>query len=463
MIILIKDLIRNGESKTVEFKVDFPQKNQIVKAVCAFANRAGGFLIIGVNDFGNIVGICESMVDDYLDRISNIIHDNVFPMIIPEVYTYKLDNKTIIVTQVYPGNTPPYYIRSEGKANGTYIRIGKTNKLADDEILQELERIRMNKSFDEEINKEVNDKDISDLINIFINSLGKQITSEKLENLNLVISINNIKYLSNAAEIVLGNLGNCSIKCAKFAGESVIDFIDKKEFTGDIFNQLNSAIAFIKNHINISGYIRGNGLKHRDVFEIPEEVFREAILNAIIHRDYSITGSDIKIAIYDSHIDIVSPGGLPKSITIEEIYAGRSEIRNKIISRIFREANMIEQWGSGIPRIREICRQEGLKAPEISESGMFVKLTIYRKAADIFVRERNSHYIFASSPKTTKIQNEMEQIYNLIKDNNNITVNQIAYIIGLSEASTQRRLDKLQKDKKVKRIGSKKSGNWIII
>jgi ATP-dependent DNA helicase RecG len=89
----------------------------------------------------------------------------------------------------------------------------------------------------------------------------------------------------------------------------------------------------------------------------------EVIKNAIIHRDYSISGSDIKIAIYNSRIDVVSPGGLPKTITVDEIYAGRSEIRNKVITRIFREADIIEQWGSGIPRIREACEQEGLKLP----------------------------------------------------------------------------------------------------
>lgn len=149
---------------------------------------------------------------------------------------------------------------------------------------------------------------------------------------------------------------------------------------------MNSAIGFIKSHINIAGIIKGSGLKRKDVLEIPEEVFREAILNAIIHRDYAISGSDIKVAVYNSRIDIVSPGGLPKSITIEEIYVGRSEIRNKVIARIFREAGIIEQWGSGIPRIREACQQEGLKAPELSEDGMFVKLTIFRKIKEKRIR-----------------------------------------------------------------------------
>lgn len=457
---MIKELISGGESKTVEFKENFPQKNQIPKTVCAFANRAGGHIIIGVNDQGDVLGIRDELLDDYLDRISNIIHDSVYPMLIPELYTYKIENKTVIVIQVYPGNSLPYYIKSEGKIKGTFVRVGKTNKIADNEMVQELERRRMNKTFDEDISKEVNDEDVANLIGILENVLGKEITREKLENLNLIVSVGDIKYFSNAAEIILGKMDNCCIKCARFTGDSVLDFIDKKEYLGDIFNQLNSTIGFIKSHINIAGIIKGSGLKRKDVLEIPEEVFREAILNAIIHRDYAISGSDIKVAVYNSRIDIISPGGLPKSITIEEIYAGRSEIRNKIIARIFREAGIIEQWGSGIPRIREVCQQEGLKAPELSEDGLFVKLTVFRKIKEHIMNEKRTENT-SDIPKASEIENEKEQIYHLVKGNGNYTVKEISSILEISAASAQRRLDALQKEKKIKRIGAKKSGKWI--
>ncbi|MHB1377836.1 MAG: RNA-binding domain-containing protein, partial [Candidatus Humimicrobiaceae bacterium] len=343
---MIKELINGGESKTVEFKEDFPQKNQISKTVCAFANRAGGYIVVGVNDRGDVKGLSNDLLDEYLDRISNIVHDSVYPMLIPELYTYKIDNKNVIVVQVYPGNMPPYYIKSDGKLKGTYIRVGKTNKQADSEMIQELERRRVNKTFDEDISREADEGSISNLIRILENALVKEVTKEKLENLNLLIAVGDVKYLSNAALIVLGEMDNCRIKCARFTGDSVLDFIDRKEYSGNLFGQLNSAIGFIKSHINIAGVISGSGLRRKDVLEIPEEVFREAVLNAIVHRDYSISGSDIKIAVYNSRIDVISPGGLPKSITVEEIYAGRSEIRNKIIARIFREAGIIEQWGS---------------------------------------------------------------------------------------------------------------------
>ena len=459
---MIKELINGGESKTVEFKEDFPQKNQISKTVCAFANRAGGYIVVGVNDRGDVKGLSNDLLDEYLDRISNIVHDSVYPMLIPELYTYKIDNKNVIVVQVYPGNMPPYYIKSDGKLKGTYIRVGKTNKQADSEMIQELERRRVNKTFDEDISREADEGSISNLIRILENALGKEVTKEKLENLNLLVAVGDVKYLSNAALIVLGEMDNCRIKCARFTGDSVLDFIDRKEYSGDLFNQLDSAIGFIKSHINIAGVISGSGLRRKDVLEIPEEVFREAVLNAIVHRDYSISGSDIKIAVYNSRIDVISPGGLPKSITVEEIYAGRSEIRNKIIARIFREAGIIEQWGSGIPRIREACEQKGLKTPEISENGMFVKLTIYRRIKETEMNGKNAQSTIKIS-KGSKIGEEKERVCQLIKENSNCTVNDISRLISISEASVQRRLESLQKENRIRRLGSKKSGEWKII
>lgn len=97
-----------------------------------------------------------------------------------------------------------------------------------------------------------------------------------------------------------------------------------------------------------------------------------------MHRDYAIEGADIKVAIFDSKIEITSPGGLPKSLTIDDIYSGRSEIRNRALANLLLKAGYVEQWGSGIPRIMEMCREAGLKEPEIEERGLFVVFRIYR-------------------------------------------------------------------------------------
>ena len=133
---------------------------------------------------------------------------------------------------------------------------------------------------------------------------------------------------------------------------------------------------FILNHINLSAKIEG--LYRTDSYEIPIVALREALINALIHRDYANFGRDIKVGVYDDIVNIVSPGALPNIVTIEDILRGRSEIRNKVIANVFKELGLIEQWGSGINRIMLACKKAGLNQPKIREQGDFVDVEFYR-------------------------------------------------------------------------------------
>lgn len=113
------------------------------------------------------------------------------------------------------------------------------------------------------------------------------------------------------------------------------------------------------------------GLQRTETFELPIAAIREALINALVHRDYSNFGRDIKVGIYDDAVNIVSPGGLPNGITLEEALTGRSEIRNRVLARVFKELGYIEQWGSGIARIQELCEQAGSQTPVFKETGDF--------------------------------------------------------------------------------------------
>lgn len=134
--------IEKGESRKLEFKEQLPESSKISKTAVSFSNGAGGEIIIGVNDKGEVVGISEDEVLEIPDKISNIIYDTCYPSIIPEIYTENINGKIIIVVEIFPGNLKPYYIKSKGKLNGSYIRVGATNKLSDVEKVKELERQR---------------------------------------------------------------------------------------------------------------------------------------------------------------------------------------------------------------------------------------------------------------------------------------------------------------------------------
>jgi len=372
------DEIQQGETKTLEFKKTLPTVADLARTIIAFANTSGGKLIIGVNDNREIIGLDDNEIFSTQDKIASIIYDRCYPNILPEIYTANIEGRLILIIEIFRGNLLPYYLKQDGKNNGTYIRIGATNRKAEFENILELERHRSNISFDEEINYETEfDRlDLTPIKSKFA-AIGKVCDSNKLKNLKLLKEENGKTYPSNALLILLGKFEHVTIKCSRFKGKTMSVFLDKKEYSGDLFTQLENAENFIKNHIHLRGEI--NGLQRIDTYEIPIVAIREALVNAVVHRDYSNKGRDIKVGVYDDIVNIVSPGGLPHAITEQNLTQGRSEIRNRAIAGVLKALNYIEQWGTGIKRIKSSCIQHGLQEPDIKETGDFVDVVLYRQ------------------------------------------------------------------------------------
>jgi ATP-dependent DNA helicase RecG len=374
---MLIEQIQKGESKTLELKRALPQNDSIAKTVIAFSNTSGGKLIVGVNDQLEIIGIDDSKLFDIQDKIASIIFNNCSPGIMPEIYSVNIKTKLVLVIEVVRGNLKPYFLKGQGKANGTYVRIGATNRPADFDTITELERQKRHMSFDEEIcyDMEFADVDISPLVEKF-KEIGKPLDTDKLVNLKLVKHENGKIYPTNALMILLGKFPHCTVKCARFKGTTMSVFIDKKEYAGDIFSVLENIQNFVLNHINLKGEIKG--LYRTDTYEIPVSSLREALINAIVHRDYINRGRDIKVGIYDDIVNIVSPGSLPNNITIEDVFNGRSEARNRVVANVFKELGLIEQWGSGINRIISACAENELQTPKIAEQNDFFDIEFYR-------------------------------------------------------------------------------------
>jgi ATP-dependent DNA helicase RecG len=211
-------------------------------------------------------------------------------------------------------------------------------------------------------------------------------------------------------------------------------FIDKKEYSGDIFFILENTQNFILKHINLRGEI--SSLYRKDTYEIPVVALREALINALIHRDYINGGRDIKVGIYDDIVNIVSPGGFPNTITASDIEAGRSEARNKVIANVFKTLGLIEQWGSGIKRIKSSCLEHGLSVPQIAESGDFVDVEIYRPPlhatiiADGLASDTAGH---RRIPPDTELSHEKQLIIDYISSNQQINSKQVEALLTLKE------------------------------
>jgi len=442
----LQNAIRNGEGKTLEFKVELPKSDTLAKTIIAFSNTGGGKLIIGVNDQGEIVGLKPDVdIFDLQDKIASVIYDNCYPNVLPDIYTATLEEQVLLVIEVYRGNLLPYYLKYRGKNEGVYIRVGATNRKASHENILELERQRMNISFDQEANREVDfgSLDISSFEDRFA-KVNKVLDQSVMKNLKLVLEENGTLYPSNGLLILLGKFEHVRMKCSRFKGTTMDVFLDRKEYGGDLFTQLDNAENFIKNYISLSSEIKG--LQREDQYEIPLEAIRESLVNAVVHRDYSNDGRDIKIGIYDDIVNVVSPGGFPSTITQEDILEGRSEIRNKVIARVFKELNYIEQWGSGIRRIKSSCKARGLKEPEIIEKGDFVDVSLYRRVENTLEIKEN----------TISLTDQEQKIVEFLKEHDGkIRTKNAKNVLGVEERRTREVLKDLV-DKQV--IGKKGKG-----
>jgi len=457
----ITKLINQGESKTLEFKESLPKNDSIAKTAIAFSNTSGGKLIIGVNDAREIVGIDDKNIYELQDKIASIIFDNCTPNILPEIYTLNIDGKLLLVIEVFRGNLMPYYLKSEGKNSGTYLRIGATNRKADFEHIVELERQKRHIGYDEEVNYDValDTLDLNPLHSRFA-TLGKTLDDEKLHNLRLLKTEHGTTYPTNALLILLGKFENCTVKCARFKGTTMEIFIDKKEYSGDIFSVLENTQNFILNHINLRGEIKG--LYRTDSYEIPQVALREALINALIHRDYINKGRDIKVGIYDDIVNIVSPGSFPNTITSQDIANGRSEARNKVLANIFKELGLIEQWGSGINRIKTICTTEGLKEPKIEEQNDFVDVELFRpqntemddKVSDTTSKPSENRRIPSDCSEQEKA------IIEYLFENQTIKSKQVEELLGIKESRTRELLKNMTHKKLISKLGSGRNTHY---
>ncbi len=387
--------IEQGEGRKIEFKRELPSALSLSRTAVAFANGAGGCIIVGVQDDGTVCGIPPTAVSALVDRACNVVYDRCSPTIMTETYTEQVMGATVLVIEVFPGAQKPYFLSKPGRREGVYIRSGASNRQADREMIAELERQCRNVSYDAELLHELGpaDLDLDGLKTDFLSATGTELADQDLQNLGL-FRHEGSQVLPTVAGVLLAGRrplsGYCGIKCARFKGTTMTEFIDKKEFTGPLYQVADSALAFAKTHIALRAHIEG--IRRVERYEVPILAIREAILNAIVHRDYSISGSDIKLAIFDDIVEITSPGVLPKSLDITDIVAGRSEIRNRVIARFFEKMGLIEQWGTGIRKMLESCRDYGLPAPTFAESGLFFQVTFQRSPAAVprafEVRER---------------------------------------------------------------------------
>ena len=462
--------IKNGESRTLEFKKELSQdSSKWIKTIVAFANGAGGKLLIGVSNKGEVIGIPqETDIFSLRDKISDTIGQMCEPQIMFDIYQESVVDKVIVVVEVFPGNDTPYYIKSLGKENGTFIRLNATTRNADWTTLDELELRKKRRYYDElpMTELEVTDSDIEYLCSDFSSRAKIQITKENLLNMHLIQKIENNLVATKAYAIFLGKHDYLSrIQCARFKGTERVHFIDKKDFEGPLLEQIDGAYKFVLGHINMA--IEINGIVHDEIYELPTQPIRELIVNAVIHRNYMMSSS-VQVAVYDDRVEISSPGSLYGSLTLQEALAGRSSIRNKILASVCEKLNVIEGWGTGLKRIIDFCKEKNVEPPVFEEIGDLLRVNFYRPSyKKSAINDSKNAQIGDKSAINQKngdksaITNE-DKIIEYLKTHKNAKSQEIADYIGLKISRTKDYLSKLVEEGKIEAIGGNKNRTYVL-
>jgi ATP-dependent DNA helicase RecG len=377
----IEELLKRGEDKTLEFKRDLSSPKGLMKTLVAFANTAGGRVIIGVEDKSRSpVGIAHPLDEE--DRLCSLITDAISPRLVPNVEIVTVANKTLLVVEVFLSGTRPHWLKAEGPEKGVYVRLGTTNRQANRELIAELRRSVEGVAFDELPMPDltVDDLDLASLKTLFRGT--HELDQKELLTLRLLKKDQGRLVPTKGAVLICGkeraralNFPDAWVQCGRFIGRDKARIFDHTELYDHLPQAVDGILMFLKKHA-----MRGadfSEVRRKDVWSIPLEILREVVINALVHADYSQRGAPIRVAFFDDRIEIENPGILLPGMTIEDMRRGVSKIRNHVIARIFRELNLIEQWGSGIPRILREAEELGLPDLQMEEIGMRVRVTVF--------------------------------------------------------------------------------------
>jgi len=380
----ILQIIKSGESQEVEFKESFHSSQDVSKLMCGFANTYGGIILIGINNKREVVGIKENL-DEIQQKISSSAQAISSP-ISPSIEIHKIDNKEIIaiITQQAIDNT---FHSFQGVI---WVRIGSTLKKIEGNQIVDFLRGKQILCFDESVsNAKIEDLD-AEKIKEYL-SIRKQsdyfkshstedfLLSTNLARKNGVLKIKNSALLFFAKNPLFFN-PQIEIKAVRFDGIEPVKIVAHELIQSDLVESIEKAISFVKNNISKSINIKLEP-KREEIYQYPLDVLREAIVNAIAHRDY-FSKDAIQIYIFADRIEITNPGSLPRGLP-RELFGTLSVQRNPLTYRILRDYGFVEGLGSGVPRMINSMREYGLSDPEFGIYEHFFRTIFKNKSSEL--------------------------------------------------------------------------------
>lgn len=367
--------VRALEGKTLEFKRDLSSPTKPLRTIVAFANSAGGRLVIGVDDDGTVVGVADPLAEE--ERITSLIADRISPQLVPAVDLVTVGEATILVVDVPLSTRRPHSMTDQGPEHRVYVRLGSTTRQADPALVAELERNAHGVAFEDlpEPRASLDDLDLKTLSEL----RGRRTDVDDLVALGLAVK--------QGGEIVptyAGLLAACPdptrflpsawVQCGRLRGASGTDIFDQTEIHGPMPLAVDRVMEFLLKHAYKSAVF--GEVRRLDAYSVPVEAIREVVVNALVHASYAERGTPIRVGFYDDRIQVDSPGLLLPGMTVESMRRA-SRLRNPSLARIFREAGIMEQWGTGVQRVYDQIAAVGLPEPRVEEVMDRLRFTIY--------------------------------------------------------------------------------------
>ena len=448
-----------AETSDVEFKLQLEQRDprSWMKTVSAFANGEGGSLVFGVADDGSPIGIEDPQ--SAIERISELIKTRIDPIIVPNIRTIEIEGKHIVEVRVPSGVKTPYFYRGHNGDLTAYRRMGSQSVAVPMDMLAELILKGQNRTYDAMATEfRADEYRFALLEDNFKDARGNSLDlSRDLASMGLVTGAGMLT-VAGALLADRSPIFQSRIFCTRWNGLTKSggpdgDALDKDEFQGSILGMLDDALKFIRHNSSIRWTKTGNG--RQEYPDYPSVAVHEALVNAIVHRDYSIQGSEIHIDMYDDRLEIVSPGGMYSGKFIQDLDVNdiASTRRNPVLCDVLGRLELMERLGSGLNKI-VTSYPEGQPPTFRSSETDFTSVLPNLNAGRILEPSETDNETVLDTDDI------LWTVYAAIKNDPKATYIQIALAASLSRSSTGRAISRLRDLGYIQRMGSNRAGYW---
>ena len=422
----IQQLIKNDEHRTLELKKTTGELKDAMQSACAFLNTEGGWLIFGI-------------APKSLKMVGQMVTDNTQREIAQALYRVESTTK-VMPREIYDErircSNPQKFAWEAQKADGISVA--------------DLDEQRIRAAI---------------RLGVAGGRINASAEGDSLETLLSKFKLLNDGVPTNAAVVLFGKNTDCYpqllLRMARFKGTDKMEFIDNTRATGNFFDLLDAGIAFCFKHLNLSGKIVG--LRREEHLDIPVVALREALTNALCHRRYDDPRASVSLAIFDDRVEITNPGRFPAGLTPENIKESHESFPyNLRVAQVLYLSTYLEGWGTGVRRMTDLCREQGVPEPEFQTDGYTIKVIFWKSSQKT---SQKDDLASQKNPKSSQkeLNKSQKAILDKVLHDPNITTEELAEALGIMRRNIQENINILKEQGRLQREGGRKFGKWVVI